>query len=232
MEESQKSVKNWYNSYVGRQQEFGVNIRHRTIIKKAVENGLKSTSKVLEIGCGIGTLTGLICEKTKEGKVLAADISDESIKKAKELLSSFNNIELKVSDMSDFSVNEKFDFVVLPDVLEHIPIEQHDNLFRVLSEHTHEESKILINLPHPTFIEWLAINKPELMQIIDQPVHSNVLCANAYKHNFILHSLDSYGLYQIEPDYQWIVFKKNVPYASIEKKSKWILKRDDIKSKL
>ena len=232
MEESQKSVKNWYNGYVGSQQKIGINIRHRTIIKKAVLEGLKSDSKVLEIGCGIGTLTSLICNKVTDGKVTAVDISDESIKKAKASLGSHKNIELIVNDMSNFSIDEKFDFVILPDVLEHIPIDQHDNLFKVLAAHTHDESKILINLPHPTFIDWLTVNKPELMQIIDQPVHSDVLCQNAYKHNYILHSLNSYCLYQKVPDYQFIVFKKNVPYGAVTKKSKWVLKKDDIKSKL
>ncbi len=232
MEENKGSVKNWYNNYVGSQQKIGINIRHRTILKKAIVEGLKKDSKVLEIGCGVGTLTKLLCSHVTKGKISAVDISDESIKESTKFLSGYNNVECIVNDMSNFSNGEKYDFVILPDVMEHIPVEQHNNLFRVLSEHTHENSRILINVPHPTFIEWLRIHEPALMQIIDQPIHSDELCKNAYEHGYILASLNSYCLYHQDPDYQFIVFKKNVAYQSMVKKSKIILKKEDIKSKL
>ena len=227
----QNTIKSWYNDYVVKQQKTGINLRHRTIIKKAIANGLNENSKVLEIGCGVGTLTKLICDIVKNGSVTAVDISDESIKKAKENLKNFTNLTLVVNDMSEFSENQKFDFFILPDVLEHIPLDQHNNLFKVLSNHSNENSKILINLPHPTSIAWHHKNKPELMQIIDQEIHSDKLCKNAYEHSWILESLNSYALYHQNYDYQFIVFKKNKPYTSMASKAKLVLKKEDLKSR-
>ncbi|MCW3076152.1 MAG: hypothetical protein JWO32_761, partial [Bacteroidetes bacterium] len=82
---SKEQVENFYNSYKEKQKKIGVNIRHRTILKNLKSVGLKSDSKVLEIGCGIGTVSGLIIKSIPEGKFTGVDISSESIEMAKKL---------------------------------------------------------------------------------------------------------------------------------------------------
>lgn len=42
------------------QNKAGINSRHRAIIKRLKKAGLKKNSTVLEIGCGIGAISGLI----------------------------------------------------------------------------------------------------------------------------------------------------------------------------
>ncbi|HSJ69149.1 MAG TPA: class I SAM-dependent methyltransferase, partial [Anditalea sp.] len=116
----------YYDQFVTEQEKRGVNTRHLHIIDKLVKAGLKSHHHVLEVGCGIGTVSQLIAKKTKKGSVLAVDISPESIGKAKLLWGNHNNLSFKVSDMRDFNgEGQKFDFIVFPDVLEHIPVDQH-----------------------------------------------------------------------------------------------------------
>ena len=230
--EQQESTRKYYNNYSSSQKIIGVNIRHRTILKKAISEGMNDKSSVLEIGCGIGTFTSLLAKEVSQGEVLAVDISDESIKQAKRNLEKHKNISFQVTDMSDFKLPDRFDFFIFPDVLEHIPIDQHEALFQTLAAHSHKKSKILIHLPHPTFIEWLANHEPEKMQIIDQPVHSDQLTSDAYKSGWILDKLISYSLYHENPDYQWIVLKRNVPYDTMEKRGKVTLKIADFRSKL
>lgn len=229
---SQEEIKSFYNQYVPSQKKIGVNIRHRTILKKAKDLGLNANSTVLEIGCGIGTFTSLLCKTVTQGKIVATDISSNSVKTAQENLKASKNLSCVVTDMSDFKTDTLFDFFILPDVIEHIPIDQHQNLFEVFEKHSHDKSKILIHVPHPTFIEWLSIHHPKLMQIIDQAIHSDELCKNAYQSGWILESLNSYGLYHELPDYQFIVFKRNIPYSSVPKKNKWLMKKEDLQAKL
>ena len=98
-------------------------------MNELIKSGLRKDSVVLEVGCGVGTLTVLLNKFLSKGKLVATDISDESIEKAKKRIPNSNKIDFFVTDMKDFSYSQKFDFIVLPDVLEHIPIDQHKELF-------------------------------------------------------------------------------------------------------
>jgi len=64
-----KQVAEFYDQYSSQQGKIGVNIRHRSILKRLVKLGLSKNSSILEIGCGIGTLTSLLVKNA--GSVLA-----------------------------------------------------------------------------------------------------------------------------------------------------------------
>ncbi len=215
MEVEKKEVANFYDQYKTRQGKVGTNVRHRTILKLVKKCGLKKDSKILEIGCGIGTVTRLLAAYSNNGKIVAVDISPESINDAKALSKDFSNIEYKVSDMSDFSSTMKFDFVVLPDVLEHIPISQHKPLFATIRKHIHEDATVFIHIPNPWYLKWVRKNKPELLQIIDQSISTDELLANVYPNDLYLYSLDSYTLSAEQSDYQAIVLKPNKEYPEV-----------------
>lgn len=202
MSKSRQEISGFYDKYATQQTEIGVNIRHRTIIKRLKGLGLNNQSNVLEIGCGIGTLTGLLAAKA--GKVLAVDISPESIQRAKQRLGKYSNLTLMVSDMSDFSSNEKFDFVVLPDVLEHIPVEQHAALFKTIAEVLNKEGKVCINIPDPYCLDWARIAMPEALQIIDQSLYTDLLVSTIYPAGLVIHRLERYALQFETEDYEWI----------------------------
>jgi len=206
-----EETQEWYNSFADEQIKAGVNIRHYTLMRHFFNLGLKRNHSVLEIGCGIGTLTGLLNKYLNKGKLVAADISDKSIETAKRRIKNSQNIEFVVTDMKDFSSPEKFDFIILPDVLEHIPIEQHQNLFRITANLMHDNSQLVIHIPHPKMIDFIRINTPEKLQIIDQAISADKLLNDAYHNNLALVNYLSYSLYYYEKDYVLINFKKNIP---------------------
>lgn len=74
-----EKTKEYYNEYSTRQKKIGVNERHHSILKKLKKTGLKPSDSVLEIGCGIGTFTGLLSKYINKGNVLAVDLSPKSI---------------------------------------------------------------------------------------------------------------------------------------------------------
>lgn len=197
-------VKNWYNSYVIKQAEVGINIRHYTLINRILSDGLKSDSKILEIGCGIGTLTQLIAQCCNRGSIVATDISDESIQHAKINLNRFKNITFLVTDMIDFVYDDKFDFIILPDVLEHIPVQQHDNLFSSLKRLIKSTGKLIIHIPHPISLEYVRINFPEKLQVIDQSLYSDHIGSILYNNQFLLVTYEAYSLISETPDYVYI----------------------------
>ena len=124
-------------------------------------------------------------------------------------------MEFIVSDALMFEHRDKFDFIVLPDVLEHIPEEKHKDLFGKLRTFMHADSKIIIHIPHPKIIEYERIHHPENLQIIDQPLPAANLLQSCYAHNLILVTYESYPLFHLENDYVLIVLKVDgmVQYA-------------------
>jgi len=183
--------------------------------------GLTRRSRVLEIGCGIGTLTGLLAKFLRKGEVLAVDISPRSVEIARKRLTHAHNVMFMVSDMTDFDHPGIFDFIVLPDVLEHIPESQHGSLFRTLSDHMHDNSLILIHIPHPRAIDYLRKNSPDQLQIIDQAVEADSLLGDAAASGLVLVNYISYALFARENDYAVITLRKKngITLSPIPKRS-------------
>lgn len=207
---TKEEVKKYYDTFKDQQKKLGINSRHRTILKNLKKLGLKSNSHVLEIGCGIGTVSHLILKQILEGSFVGLDISSESIKLAQQLNSFHKKAEFMVNDMSNFIHTTKFDFIVFPDVLEHIPVEQHANIFKTISELSTPNAVVLINIPEPNHLNWLRANHPEKMQIIDQSLSMHELLNNCYPFGFQVHSITPYHLYYDVPDYLSIVLMKNM----------------------
>ena len=89
------------------------NSRHRTILKNLKKAGLKPASTVLEIGCGIGSLSGLIINYLSNGFFAGADISPQTIEFLKKKYSSPGKTDFVVTDMTNFSYAKKFDFIFI-----------------------------------------------------------------------------------------------------------------------
>ena len=206
--ETSEQIGKWYDGFAGRQVKTSVNLRHYKIMEFLVSAGLSRKDRVLEIGCGIGTLTGLLVRYLKKGEIVAVDISPESVEIARKRLSRASNVRFMVSDMTDFNHTEVFDFIILPDVLEHIPVDQHSRLFRTLADHMHDNSVILIHIPHPRALDYIRATNPGQMQIIDQSVEADTLLGDAYANGLTLISYNSYSLFDREHDYAVISFRK------------------------
>jgi 2-polyprenyl-3-methyl-5-hydroxy-6-metoxy-1,4-benzoquinol methylase len=197
----------------------GINSRHRYILYNLKKAGLKKNSKVLEIGCGLGTLTNFISGAIPSGHITGVDISPESIESAKKMHVK-KNISFAVSDMTNFVSEQKFDFIVFPDVLEHIPIEAHNNIFATIRKLVDVNSTVLINIPNPIALEYLHIHNRELLQIIDQPLHTYPFLKAIYENGFYLISLKTYSIFYKQADYQSMVLKPYMALSSMEGKSK------------
>ena len=122
--------------------------------------------------------------------------------------------------MTDFSIDEKYDIIILPDVLEHIPIEAHDNIFKTIKGLIKPSGFIFINIPNPYALEYLHIHHKELLQIIDQPIYTNILLNTVYKYDFYIDNLKTYAVFYEEADYQMMVLKPRKSFESMTVKPK------------
>ncbi len=229
---TKEEVKEYYDTFKEHQKQLGINIRHRTILKNLKNAGLKANSNVLEIGCGIGTVSHLILKYITEGSFVGLDISAESIKMAQQFNSFHKKAEFFVDDMSNFSYKTKFDFVVFPDVLEHIPVEQHANIFKTIGELTTPNATVIINIPEPNYLNWVRANDPSKLQIIDQSLSMQDLLNNSYPYGFKLYSMNPYSLHFDVNDYLAIVMKKDLTVKNVNVKSKIVRAIENTKSKL
>jgi ubiquinone/menaquinone biosynthesis C-methylase UbiE len=81
-------------------------------------------SNVLEAGCGVGAQTIVLARNSPNAKFTAVDLSEESLRAAKESVSSqgFTNVTFHQSDIFDLPFeDDSFDHLFLCFVLEHLP---------------------------------------------------------------------------------------------------------------
>jgi cyclopropane fatty-acyl-phospholipid synthase-like methyltransferase len=225
-----EEVEEYYDDYVKHQGKIGVSTRHRIIAQNVKKLGVKPDANILEIGCGIGTVSSLLLKLIPQGKLVGCDISPKSIQFARDFNNSAN-AEFIVTDMSDFNHKLKFDLVVFPDVLEHIPVDQHYKLFENIARVCSSNAKWFINSPEPHALNYYRKNRPELLQIIDQSLSMQDLLNNAYPHGFVVESITPYAIHTDKPNYLKIIFTNNPEVTSIKARNKWMNLIQNIRSK-
>lgn len=97
-------------------------------LAKLVENDLKGTEKILEVGTGTGCISIYLAKKFPEIKIVALDISEEALELAKEnaKLHNVNNIEFYKADIFQVVPKNKYDvFISNPP---YIPTNEINNL--------------------------------------------------------------------------------------------------------
>lgn len=73
---------------------------------------------ILELGCGTGNFTRLIAENGHQ--VIGIDIQESFVKIARTRLASFKNVHILHGDILSLGLEQKFETIILLDVLEHI----------------------------------------------------------------------------------------------------------------
>ncbi|MCB0770199.1 MAG: methyltransferase domain-containing protein [Flavobacteriales bacterium] len=230
---SSSEISEYYDDHAERVQvAVGVNLRHRSIINRLERAGLKPADNVLEVGCGVGMVTGLILDRVKQGKVVGIDISDRCIRIARERFSSTGRAEFLVSDMEGLDLGRKFDFILLPDVLEHIPEEQHDRLFGTLEKHLAPNGVVCIHIPDPYILDWYRKRRPEALQIVDQSLSIGTMVQRFEKHGLILDRFERTGLWTEEPEYDWIEFRRAREPEVSTRRTSWRIKMQEWRFRL
>jgi len=204
MNNNSNSITEFYDDFLAQQAYLGINERIYSLYGRLKKLGLNNHSNVLELGCGTGTMTYLLSKTVKNGQIEAVDISPKSVQYAASKLKQAN-IQLVAADIVDYTPElKKVDFITLFDIIEHVPMERHSEMFANLAAIAGPETVIVINLPNPDYIEYDRLYQPEVLQIIDQSVPLPFILKNINDNGLHLVSFKNYSIW-VENDYQLFI---------------------------
>ncbi|MBP2673481.1 MAG: hypothetical protein H6Q84_321 [Deltaproteobacteria bacterium] len=115
-------------------------------------------SSVLEIGCGTGTLL----RSLRPSRGLGVDISPRMVEIA---TAKHPSLSFRIADAEKFDPGETFDFVIVPDVVEHIG--DVGAMFRSTWKACHPGTRVIVTCVNPLWApvlhlaEWLGLKMPE-----------------------------------------------------------------------
>ena len=95
----------------------------------------------------------------------------------------------------------------------------HNDLFQNIAGMLNENTKVLINIPNPAYIEYDRINNPEALQIIDQPLPLSLILENLEKNGMTLTYFETYSVW-VKSDYQFFVIEKKKVFEEVKLSSK------------
>lgn len=108
-------------------------------IKKWVANDNRAYD-ILDFGCGIGKLTGLLAKEFQQSLVYGHDISKKSLNVAREESAGLKN----VCFVDSLPEDKKYDFIIVANVFHHINHSEHANTLLKIKEFLKPDGKIVI----------------------------------------------------------------------------------------
>lgn len=91
------------------------------IILNVINKFINSPKKILDVGCGVGSLSLYLA--SKGNRVYGIDISNNAIKAGRESAKKLgieNNVDFEIMSFPNKIPDEKFDFILLIEVIEHL----------------------------------------------------------------------------------------------------------------
>lgn len=198
-------IQQYYDETAEYYQELGLNDRNYKIHELLLRFGLQKTDNVLEIGCGVGVQTQLLAKACRN--ITAVDISEKSIQIAKRQFSKLQNLTWLAADVFDLDFKTPFDVIVLPDVLQYIPLEKQILLFEKLKTWLSPKGFILLHFPTANFIAWSKANDISKLNIDDLEISDLHLAQCATATHLEIKALEKYALWQHGGDYQYVVLQ-------------------------
>ena len=135
-------------------EEDGLHPKHRLMnYHKFFVDNVDKDDVVLDVGCGNGALSYDVAKKAK--KVVGVDFNKKNVSFAKERYSE-ENIEYICGDALKDLTDEKFDVIIMSNVLEHI-----ENRVEFLGKLREKAAKFLIRVPMINR-DWITLYKKEM----------------------------------------------------------------------
>ncbi len=190
---SRSEIRAFYDRFLGSRM-FGYRLAPNPRIERAIERALpfvRPTSRVLDIGCGIGLVAERLAIRARHGRVWACDLSERNVAFAQQTVSR-SKVEFFVCDVLDnfarvrACVNEPIDVVVLVDVIEHLPFARAAELFSNLRAISAPSAILILTYPSPAYQQYLREFEPEELQPVDEIIDPAQLLYVADKAGFTL----------------------------------------------
>lgn len=119
---------------------------------KFIKKYIKFSDKILELGSGTGRVLVELCKENYN--IDGLDISKTGINATKIKLSKINkNTSLYISDMSDFNLDKKYDFIfcIFNSFMLLQSLEKQESCIKKTYEHLNEGGKVIFSISNPCF---------------------------------------------------------------------------------
>ena len=159
--------------------------------KARIRPFVTKTSRVLDIGCGIGIVTECIAKQATQGRVWGVDLSPENIWYAMRTIRLRNLSFLDSDVVTSFDKIERVldgpvDLITMIDVIEHIPEEGRGAVLHNLRRVAKNDALLILTYPSPQHQQYLREKDPKELQIIDNIISIETLLVEARAAGFFL----------------------------------------------
>jgi len=182
----------------------------KTILKYVPQK--KQRLRILEVGCGVGSICHRMHKKWPDAQITGIDISSKSIEIANKLFGNqYTTFVEGILTPETFHGN--FDLIIFMDVYEHIAVEDRPTVHTALRKLLADHGRLVLSVPTPHNLKWSAVHKPETMQPVDEHISLSVI------NQLALDTDTEVLLYQIKAiwrvgDYAHIVFERNSDFEA------------------
>ena len=173
----------------------------------------KNPKRILEVGCGMGSICARMHKHWPGAHITGIDISTMSIQIAQKLFAT-DRLDFKETILTpDTFKDEQFDLIIFMDVYEHIAVTDRLEVHAALAKFLNNKGKIILTVPTPHNLKWCLVNRPETMQPVDEFITFEVIGKLAADTG------TEVILYQLKDiwhpaDYAHIVLEKNDDFGS------------------
>lgn len=138
------------------------NIYYYDTIKAFVRRNVRPQSKVLEVGCATGEILACVQPAQGVGIDLSPKLIDIAAKK-------FPQYRFLNTSLEDFPATEKFDYIILVDVIHHV----HDvmTVFEKIHALCHERTKVIVTVINPWWEPVLRVLEKLKIKMPDMPLN-------------------------------------------------------------
>lgn len=186
------TIRKFYNNYF--EKLIVENKRHKKVFE-SIDRFIPKGTTVLDIGCGAGFTSKHLAEGNR--KVVAVELSPVLLEWARKH-NNHDNILYVEDDICELKTSDKFDAIVMVDILEHILPENRNRLFDVLRNVSHDNTYIYLNIPSPNVTQFLRQYKHDLLQIVDEPVEVSEIISLFGGIGFVPYYFQLYWMQYIE----------------------------------
>ena len=161
-----KEQADFYDNFIPHFEQQQNNGRNQ-LFRGWVHKWVRPNTYVLDLGCAFGYNSYFLAQPPFNCVVTGIDISPKCIEKAK---SEHPNCHWYCGDITEGfepDVLSAFDFILLSDVIEHIPLDRHVTVFSKLAEWSKPGAVILASVPNPAIYE-------QVKETTYQPVEERV----------------------------------------------------------
>lgn len=172
-----------------------------------------SPRNVLEIGCSVGVTAKYMIEKGAD--VVGIDISDRNIDYCRK---NIHSGEFLCGDFleNDIIVGYAFDLICCFDTLEHIEKYRHGEFFERVGRLSNSNTKVMITVPDPFFLDYYRRKYPDKLQIIDESIYPQDMMRHFEKNDMEILIFVVYGI-DFKRQYNYYLSGFNHPYKLTRK---------------